>query len=46
MNKLMNCLILLSFIAACNNNNSDKKTEMNNKLTKGSYGYDESFINK
>ena len=48
MNKISNfCLIIpLSFIMACNSNNTDKKTESINQLTKGSYGYDAAFLKK
>lgn len=47
MNKITNCLmILLSFIAACNSNNTNKKAESADQLTKGSYGYDIAFLKK
>ena len=39
-------MILLSFIAACNSNNTIKKTESSTQLTKGSYGYDAAFVKK
>ena len=37
---------MISFIGACNSNNTDKKTESSNQLTKGSYGYDAAFVKK
>jgi len=47
MNKITICMmILLSFIAGCNSNSTDKKTETGDQPTKGSYGYDIAFLKK